>query len=289
MAAGNLTRRVLFSLVAIPAALLIAYLGGIWFALLIAAAAVLGVRELFDFGARHGWRPLRAAGYLGALALPLATAHWVSAPERWSWVWAVYGAAFWLIAVMVAAAWRGPDAKPLASVALTVFAVAYAAALPSFAIPLRQRLGANDEPVAGTMLLFFPLAITWIGDSAAMFGGKAIGGPKMAPSLSPNKTWAGSACGLAGSLVTAAAFSAWVFPRANVAVPMSFALIMGALISAAGQVGDLAESLFKREIGVKDSSALIPGHGGVLDRFDALYFVLPVTAMLYDLFLPALR
>ncbi len=291
MAAGNMTRRVLFSIVAIPAALVIAYLGGIWFALLIAAAAVLGVRELFDFGAQHGWQPLRLLGYLAALLVPLATVNWVSAPERWGWIWAVYAAAFWLILVMIAAAWRGPETKPLGSVALTLFAVAYAAALPSFAIPLRQRLGlgVHDEPLAGTMLLFFPLAITWIGDSAAMFGGKAIGGPKMAPSLSPNKTWAGSICGLAGSLLTAAAFSAWIFPRGNIAVPMTFALVMGVFISAAGQVGDLAESLFKREIGVKDSSALIPGHGGVLDRFDALYFVLPVTAMLYDIFLPGLR
>ncbi len=291
MAAGNMTRRVLFSVVAIPAALLIAYLGGIWFALLIALAGVLGARELFDFGARHGWRPLRLLGYLAALLVPLATANWVSAPERWGWIWAVYAAAFWLILVMIAAAWRGPEAKPLASVALTLFAVAYAAALPSFAIPLRQRLGmgVHDEPLAGTMLLFFPLAITWIGDSAAMFGGKAIGGPKLAPSLSPNKTWAGSACGLAGSLLTAAAFSAWVFPRGGMDVPMAWSLIMGAVIAAAGQVGDLAESVFKRELGVKDSSAIIPGHGGVLDRFDALYFVLPVTAILYAIFLPGLR
>ena len=291
MAAGNLTRRVLFSAVAIPAALVIAWLGGIWFALLIAAAAVLGVRELFDFGERHGWRPLRVLGYLAALLLPLATVNWVAAPERWSWTWLLYGAAFWLLVVLLAAAWRGPDAKPLGSVAVTVFAVAYAAALPSFAIALRQRLGLgmHDEPLAGTMLLFFPLAITWIGDTAAMFGGKAIGGPKMAPKLSPNKTWAGSACGLAGSLLTAAAFSAWVFPRGNLDVAMTWALIMGAVISAAGQVGDLAESVFKRELGVKDSSTLIPGHGGVLDRFDALYFVLPVTAMLYAIFLPGLR
>ena len=291
MAAGNLTRRILFSAVAIPAALALAYVGGWAFAALIAAVALLGVHEVFAFGALQGLWPLRAAGYAAALLIPAATAAWVGAPDRWSWPWLLYGAALWLLVVMVWAAWRGPEARPLGSVALTVFAVAYAAALPAFAIALRHRLGTGprDEPLAGTVLLFFPLVLTWIGDTAAFAGGKAIGGPKLAPRLSPNKTWAGSVAGMAGTLLAAAAFAWWVFPRADLPVAMSWTLVMGAIISVAGQVGDLAESVFKREVGVKDSSALIPGHGGVLDRFDALYFVLPVTVVLYDVFLPAVR
>jgi phosphatidate cytidylyltransferase len=252
---------------------------------------VLGAREVFDFGARQGLRPLRFAGYAAALLVPVATLQWSGAPQRWSWPWLLYGAALWLLLVMVWAAARGPEARPLGSVAVTLFGVAYAAALPAFAIALRHRLGtgARDEPLAGTLLLLFPLALTWIGDTAAMAGGKGIGGPKLAPTLSPGKTWAGALCGLAGTLLSAAAFAAWAFPRANITVAMVWALVMGAVISVAGQVGDVAESVFKRELGVKDSSALIPGHGGVLDRFDALYFVLPVTAVLYDVFLPTVR
>ncbi len=291
MAAGNLTRRILFSAVAIPAALALAYAGGWWLTGLIAAVAVLGVHEVFAFAAMQGLRPLRVPGYAAAVLIPAATLAFTAAPYRWGWPWLLYGAAAWLLLVMVWAAWRGPDARPLGSVAVTLFGVAYAAALPAFAIALRHRLGSGprDEPLAGTVLLFFPLVLTWIGDTAAFAGGKAIGGPRLAPRLSPNKTWAGSGAGLAGTLLTAAAFVWWVFPWAGLPVALVWALIMGTVISAAGQVGDLAESVFKRELGVKDSSTLIPGHGGVLDRFDALYFALPLTAMMYDLFLPTLR
>lgn len=291
MAAGNLTRRILFAAAAIPAAIAVTYAGGWVFTALIAVVAVLGTYELFAFGRLQGWRPLAVPGYAAAVLLPAATMAWVGAPERFYWPWLLFGAALWLLTVMVGAAVRGPEAKPLGSVAVTVFGVAYAAALPSFAVAIRHRLGTGlrDEPLAGTVLLLFPLVLTWIGDTAAMAGGKGIGGPKLAPRLSPNKTWAGSIAGLAGTMLAAATFALWVFPRASLPVPLVWALVMSAVIAVAGQIGDLAESVFKRELGVKDSSAIIPGHGGVLDRFDALYFVLPVTAVLYALFLPAVR
>ena len=133
--------------------------------------------------------------------------------------------------------------------------------------------------------MFFPLVITWVCDTAAMFAGKAIGGPKLWPAISPGKTWAGSDRGgrrRAGD--GAAAQQRWCWSGSGVALPLRQGLIFAAVLGVVGQVGDLAESLFKREVGVKDSSSLIPGHGGVLDRFDSLYFVLPVSAALYRLF-----
>jgi phosphatidate cytidylyltransferase len=132
-------------------------------------------------------------------------------------------------------------------------------------------------------LLFYPLILTWVGDSAAMTGGRAFGGAKMAPVVSPNKTWAGGISGLFGTVALSLIYAAVVFKRAGISVSVVEALLMGVVISVAGQVGDVVESLFKREVGVKDSSALLPGHGGVLDRLDSLYFVLPVTALLYHL------
>jgi phosphatidate cytidylyltransferase len=116
-----------------------------------------------------------------------------------------------------------------------------------------------------------------------MAGGKAIGGPKLAPVVSPNKTWAGTLAGLFASVALSLAYAAWVFPRAGLALSVAQAVVFGVVISVAGQVGDVAESLFKREIGVKDSSNLLPGHGGVLDRLDALYFVVPVTVLAFRL------
>jgi phosphatidate cytidylyltransferase len=111
----------------------------------------------------------------------------------------------------------------------------------------------------------------------------SFGGPKMAPRVSPNKTWSGGISGFVGTIAVSVIYAAVVFPRAGVTVSLAEALVLGAVISVAGQLGDVAESLFKREVGVKDSSALLPGHGGVLDRLDSLYFVLPVTALLYRL------
>ncbi|MDO8665095.1 MAG: phosphatidate cytidylyltransferase [Gemmatimonadales bacterium] len=288
MATGNLTRRLAFSVVAIPAAVGIAYLGGWYFAGLIALVAVLGVRELYDFAAAQGIDPLRRMGMFGAAAIPLGTLVWVRAPYAYGWPQSLlYSGALWLITLMGIAAWRrGPAGRPLVSVAVTVFGAVYAGGLPAFAIALRHWLGygPGDEPWAGTALLFFPLVLTWVGDTAAYAGGTAFGGPKLAPVLSPNKTWSGAACGLAGTLLAAAGYSTWVLRPVGQGLPLLSVLVAGFFISAAGQVGDLAESSFKREIGVKDSSALIPGHGGVLDRFDALYFVLPVTAALYSIF-----
>src|SRR3954466_8932931 len=127
-----------------------------------------------------------------------------------------------------------------------------------------------------------------------MFGGRAFGGPKLgprgtprpqlAPRVSPGKTRSGSPAGVIGGLLVAPLFGAWIFPRVGVNVPIWRLLVIAGVLSVIGQIGDLAESLFKREAGVKDSSNLIPGHGGVLDRFDSLYFVLPTAAALYHLF-----
>jgi len=281
---GNFARRVAFSAVAIPSALGLIYLGGWPLAGLLAVAGVLGVQEIFDFAGRLGVEPLRRTGMAAAFAAPLGT-YWAKGSEVHFAEPALYLMAVWLILVVTLAAWRrGPTGRPLAAAAVTVFGVAYAGVLPAFAIVLRHPSGVGPVSWPGTALLFFPLVLTWAGDTAAYAGGTAIGGPKLAPTLSPKKTWAGAVAGFACTLLVAEGYAAWVLAPAGYHVGMAPALAMGAVISVVGQVGDVSESVFKREVGVKDSSALIPGHGGVLDRFDSLYFVLPVTAGLFRLF-----
>jgi phosphatidate cytidylyltransferase len=282
----NLVRRVGFAVVAIPLALLLVWYGGSPLAAVLALAAVLGVRELFDLAARQNVRPIRPLGLATSAAFaPLVYGALVSLEFR-LWITSAwpYLAAIWLIVLLTwVLATRAPAERPLSAAGITLLAVVYAGALPVFLLAIRHA----QHPIrswSGAWLVFFPLVVTWVCDTAAMFGGRALGGPKLAPTVSPGKTRSGSTAGVVGGLLVAPLFAALVFPRVGLTVPLWHLLIIAGVLSVVGQIGDLAESLFKREAGVKDSSALIPGHGGVLDRFDSLYFVIPVAAAMYHLF-----
>jgi phosphatidate cytidylyltransferase len=283
---GNLVRRVGFAVVAIPVALLLVWYGGLPLAFLLAVAGALGTRELFDLAERGQVRPARAIGLASAAAVAPITYATLAAADVRSLVTAAwpYAAALWLVVVF---GWallrRAPAERPLEAVAVTLFAVAYTAGLPAFLLAIRHS-GFDRRSWAGTWLVFFPLVVTWVVDTAAMFGGRAIGGPKLAPGISPGKTRSGSLVGLVGGLVVAPVFAAAVFPAVGLDIPMWQLLAIAAVLGVIGQLGDLAESLVKREAGVKDSSHLIPGHGGVLDRLDSLYFVVPVAAAMYRAF-----
>jgi phosphatidate cytidylyltransferase len=137
----------------------------------------------------------------------------------------------------------------------------------------------------------FPLVLTWASDIGAFFVGRAVGGKKLIPTVSPGKTVAGALGGLITTMIIS-----WVYvqfalvPMATLKMTVPGALLFGLLISVAAQIGDLTESLLKREANVKDSSRLIPGHGGLLDRLDSLLFVLPVAYLLFEwLLFPAIR
>ncbi len=285
---SNLIRRIAFALVAIPALAGIAWLGGWWLTGLLALAGALGAREIYGFARRQGIEPLERFGTAAAALAPVAAALPLLAPGRAAiMVREGHGLALVLLAALLLGVWRrGPQQRPLTALAVTAFGVLYAGWLPSFALLLRHPMPgvfANDATV-GMALLFLPLVVTWAGDTAAMAAGKAFGGPKMAPVISPNKTWAGFVGGLFGSVAVSLIWAAAVFPRVGLAMTLGEAVVFGVVLGLAGQLGDVAESLLKREVGLKDSSAIIPGHGGVLDRLDSLYFALPVAALLFKSF-----
>jgi phosphatidate cytidylyltransferase len=281
---NNMTRRLAVAAVGIPVAAGVVYLGGWVLAVLLAVFGVVGALELYRLGGRTGVQPLTTVGALGAGLIPLVALATMSAGGAHLGPMSVlFGAVSWFIlAVGLAAASRRPDERPLASVALTVFAALYAGGLPAFILLLRHAPGLSRE--AGTAVVFLPLVITWVGDSLAMFGGKWLGGPKLAPVLSPNKTWSGAVSGAVGAVVLAPLYGLLVLSPVGVHVPSWQLIVLGLALSIVGQSGDVAESLFKREAGVKDSGTFFPGHGGVLDRFDSLYWVLPATAVLLTLF-----
>jgi phosphatidate cytidylyltransferase len=280
----NLLVRVAFAVPAIGVTLVVLWRGGLLLAGLLAVLGVLGTREIYDFARRQGIAPLETLGYFGAAAIPFA-AVWVTETDFF-WVGPVLAlGALWLLAVMVAALLvRGPQQRPLSAVAVTVFGCLYASALLAFIVPIRHGVHSEAHPLASTALVVFPLAVTWICDTCAMAAGTLVGGRKLAPVLSPHKTWSGAIGGVVGALIAALVFGPTVFNRLALHLPVTQLLTLGLVIAVAAQVGDVSESLFKREVGLKDSSALIPGHGGVLDRLDSLYFVVPVSASLYWLF-----
>lgn len=283
---SNLVRRVGFAVVAIPLALAVVWYGGLPFAFLLALAGALGTKELFGLAERQEIRPARAFGFVSAAALAPVTYAGLAAPDVRallvpSWPFLL---ALWVIALLTwTLAARAPGEKPLEAASVTLLAVTYTGALPAFLVVIRHaQFPERSWPAA--WLVFFPLVVTWVCDTAAMFGGRLLKGPKLAPAISPGKTRSGAAAGLIGGVLVAPLFGAMIFPRVGVEVPLWQLLTMAAVLSMIGQVGDLAESLLKREAGVKDTSQLIPGHGGVLDRFDSLYFVIPAAAAMYRLF-----
>jgi phosphatidate cytidylyltransferase len=138
------------------------------------------------------------------------------------------------------------------------------------AFPLSLAVALHGLPRIGPRLLLFALVITWAGDTAAYFVGRAMGKHPLAPHISPKKTWEGSMGSMVGSLLVAWAFHYWI------RIPSGHLVGMAVVGNVAGQMGDLLESAYKRSAGVKDSGGLLPGHGGVLDRIDALILCIPV-------------
>ncbi|HEY7879068.1 MAG TPA: phosphatidate cytidylyltransferase [Gemmatimonadaceae bacterium] len=287
---SNLTVRVLFAVVAIPVVLGVAYAGGLAMALMLAIVAALGAWEFYRLARAAGYGPLELVGVALAFVIPVGVYGYRTgefAPPLLT-----LGAVIVLTVFALSVFARGPQERPIGATATTVFGMLYTGGMLSFAYGLRYH-NYTVGRLAGTALLAYPLVLTWISDSAGFFVGRAVGRHMLIPAVSPGKTVEGAV----GALVCCAAaswcYAHWVLPpTALLAVRPVTSVVLGVAISAAVQLGDLAESLIKREAGQKDSSHLLPGHGGVLDRIDGLLFALPVAYLAFTfphVLLPALR
>ncbi len=288
MVRSDLFRRLAVAAVGVPAAILVVTYGGWVLTAAVGLIAVLATLELNALVMSRGVRPFAALGVLGSLALVLL-AGWTQSFSAWApWAMAAVILLFFLSSAS-AVRFRAPEDRPLLVASLTLTGAIYWGGCVSFAVFLRHLPDVGNWPDGpwanpGAYLLAFPCAVTWTADTAAYLIGNLIGKRKLAPSVSPGKTLEGAAAGLLAAVLTGA-FMGWFFLKLG-PDPLIQSLVgggMGLVMGVSIQVGDLIESLFKREAGVKDSGSLLPGHGGILDRFDALIFTLPLTYALISL------
>ena len=298
---GELTKRVVFGVIAAPLAIAILLYGGWPLAALLAVLSALGACEFYRIARASGLAPFDDLGTAISGLIPLVVhARFLGLYDPNGRLGPLSLIVLVLLALLALSIWmRGVAGKPVGAVAATVFGIAYTGGMLSFGYGIRNHdyasapaalsLGGRSFTIAaGGLLLLLPVLVTWASDIGAYAVGRTMGKHKLIPSVSPGKTVEGAIGGLLASMLVAAVYTRYVLhPSAHLTFRMTPAgvLVFGALVSVAAQVGDLAESLLKREAGVKDSSQIIPGHGGILDRFDSLLFVLPVSYVLFGFML----
>ncbi len=282
---SNLAQRTLFALVAIPMVLAAVWFGDWALASILAIASALAAWEFYRIAEKLGTRPMARAGIAIAAVLPLAVHARYLGLQVDAVVSPLLGAVLVVGLFSAAIFVRGVNGRALESVSLTVFGILYTGALLSFAYVLRYHQYAIGR-AAGTALLMLPLVLVWISDTGAYVVGKTMGRRKLIPSVSPGKTVAGAVGALLATAIASWALVRFVLiPQAQLGLRPVHAVLFGIAVSTAVQLGDLAESLIKRQAGVKDSSHIIPGHGGVLDRIDGMLFALPVAYWLLNVWL----
>jgi len=248
-------RRVVTALVLIPVVVYLVLLANWW---LLAAAVTLVACACFyeyrNLAAAYGFGAPSMLGYVAGMLILFVNA------DPWPWLALLLAAL-----VSIAVAMREQDLKQsLPRAALLVMGVVYAFGCWKCALTLREH---NPH------WLMYALLVNWAGDVGGYYIGRTLGKRRLAERISPNKTWEGTAGSLVCSAAIAGAYLVKFVP--GVSVPQAVLLTLAA--NAAGQLGDLSESVIKRGAGVKDSGALLPGHGGMLDRVDSTMFVLPVV------------
>jgi len=261
--------RILTALVLFPPVIYLIGWSPIWLFLAAVVATVeLSLYEYFLICRNGGVKSSPVMGYIGGAAMCLAQTAALYQPANPTL--AVLGL---IVLITLSLGLRGPaDLKEyLQSVSSTIFGILYVGFTLSCLMPLRF-----TDPGKGQKLIILLFLVIWAGDICAYFVGRSLGRHLLSPRVSPKKTVEGAVAGLAGSLLIAGAFAHWFWQTAD----LKTVLLLAGLIALAGQIGDLAESAMKRGAGMKDSGSILPGHGGLLDRIDALLFGAPTLWLL---------
>ncbi len=265
--------RIITAVIVLPfliASILISWLQPL-FVVLAAAAMVAGLFEFYVLAKRRDLKPDAALGYLAAAAL--FTVFYFNEPGPRSDLLMMQTIPLILIvftaATLIAATLRGaPFDKMIASTGATILGVLYVVLLGGHLVAVRTGF---NQALSADLLCFFFLVLMG-SDTGAYYVGRAFGKHKLAPSISPGKTWEGVAGGLLAGLLMATIAHFWFFRE----LPLKLALPLAGVMTVVGILGDLTESALKRSAGAKDAANILPGHGGLLDRLDSLLFNAPV-------------
>jgi phosphatidate cytidylyltransferase len=268
--------RVLTAAILIPLVVAAIWWGANW---LIAVASALvtiaAMLEFFSMAARLGYQPYRlwscvaAAAIIGQqwyasrMASVIRLGDLLDRSPRVTMEAILFG--FVLGVAIIALGSHRPLAEVFASISVS------AGGLVFIVLPFSAVVRLHGVDFLGPQLLLFTVVVVWVGDTAAYFAGREFGRWKMAPQISPHKTWEGAGANFLGALLVAAVFGYWI------RIPPAHMMGMAVAGSVAGQLGDLFESSWKRSAGVKDSGTILPGHGGMLDRIDALILAAPAV------------
>ena len=262
-----LRQRVVSAVVFVPVLFASIWFGNPWFSIVVAVAALLGVIEFYTMVGRRGWQPLTFFGTLWTLFF-IFNAYY--APQYSSNnIHILVTSALIASTVALSLVWvlflRSSGEKVMVSWAASVAGIFYMGWLLSYWVLIMNSYGGDWN---GRDWIILALFSTFAVDTTAYFIGRAWGRHKMAPTVSPGKTWEGAAGGLVGAIVAVIALALLL----DIDISYSEMVILGLLIAVFAQLGDLAESKLKRSMGVKEAGNLIPGHGGILDRLDSIVF-----------------
>lgn len=265
---SNKLRRVITALVAAPVVLYLAYLGGWLFAGLVACIGVLGQRELYQMARRAGAQPHQGGGVLLGIILVVS----ILRPS----LWPVVGAG--VLMFIVLAPFVLPQEAFLFNFTVTIAGIVYPTGLLGSLVWLREVRSAVVTDAVAFQLVLLTLLLVWATDIAAYYVGRTLGTHSLAPTISPNKTWEGTVGGFGAALLVGSLLKVMLIE----VVAWPHVLVLIVIGGGVAQMGDLLESRLKRSTDTDDSSQLLPGHGGVLDRFDAMAVAAPVIVLYLD-------
>jgi len=266
-----LTLRILTAAIGLPVIFAAVYYGGLLFFALIATISLVAIVEFLNLLTKIGLKPNLSFSWVSSLALL-----WIMfAASKGSLESYMYLPGLFFIMVLWAAVlvWREYPENILPGLTASFFCVFYLAGMLGHLFFLRYLTP------DGWSFVFFVLLLTWASDTGAYFAGTKFGRRKLAPLVSPGKTWEGVLGGILLSLLVSYILGAWLD------LPVLWRIVTGILVSLAAVIGDLFESAIKRHAGMKDSGTLLPGHGGVLDRFDSLLLAAPLVYYMLSLFI----